>query len=159
MGSKGEQLAEQFEQSLADFVRTVESFPEDKWQSLCGDEGWTVAATARHVGYQWEIEKELIEGTAGTKPMPSYTWDDVNKRNADHAQQYSSASKTDVLGLLREKGPPMASLVRGLSDEQLNRKTPFPLADGAAVTPQQIIEGGVLIDHINAHLKSIRAVQ
>jgi hypothetical protein len=157
MGNQGEELATQFENALAELVQTVETFPDDKWQAVCGDEGWTVAATARHVGYQWEIEKELIEGTAGRAPMPPYSWDDVNKRNEDHAQQFSTASKADVLGLLRDQGPTMATYVRGLSDDELAKKTPFPLADGAAVSPQQIIEGGVLIDHINAHLKSIRA--
>lgn len=44
-----------------------------------------------------------------------------------------------------------------LSDEQLDRTAPLALADGAGVSAQQLIEGGVLIEHVRGHLNSIRA--
>jgi hypothetical protein len=158
MGQRANALAEQFEKAMADLTKTIESVPDDKWSALCGDEQWTVAATAHHVGAQWPLEKEYLDAAAAGGTMPSYTWDDINKRNADHAEQHKSASKADTLKLLREGAPAMAAWVRGLSDEQLDRTSPLPLADGAQVSTQQLIEGGVLIDHAVTHLKSIRGV-
>ncbi|MEO6197760.1 MAG: hypothetical protein ABIP58_06585 [Dehalococcoidia bacterium] len=40
----------------------------------------------------------------------------------------------------------MAAYIRGFSDEQLDATINLPLAGGAAVATQQLIEGGVLID-------------
>lgn len=62
-----------------------------------------------------------------------------------------------MLKLLRDGGATMAAYVRNLTDQQLDRAAPLALADGAEVSAQQLIEGGVLIDHAEAHLKSIRA--
>jgi hypothetical protein len=45
--------------------------------------------------------------------------------------------------------------VRGLSDEQLERTAALALAGGASVSAQQLIEGGVLIDHVLGHMKSL----
>ena len=91
------------------------------------------------------------------RPMPAYTWDDINGTNERHARELSACSKKDVLTLLRDGSLTMASYVRGLTDEQLDRTASFPLADGASVSTMQLIEGGILIDHVNAHVKSIRA--
>lgn len=158
MGNRGEALADKFEQELAKLVEAIEQYPDASWQKVCGDEGWTVAATAHHVGHQWSLERELLDGTVGNAPMPSYSWDDVNARNEQHAQEFSGVSKDAVIAYLREGATGMASYVRGLSDEQLERRAAFPLANGAEVNAQALIEGGVLIDHITAHLKSIQAV-
>jgi hypothetical protein len=65
--------------------------------------------------------------------------------------------KADAIKQLREKSKPVAQWVRGLSDEQLDRTGQLPLADGATVTTQNLIEGGVLIDHAVSHLKSIKS--
>ena len=64
-----------------------------------------------------------------------------------------------MLQLLRDGGASMAAYVRGFTDAQLDRTAPLALADGAAVQAQALIEGGVLIDHVNGHLKSIRAAR
>ena len=156
--SRAEALADQFEKALGELIQTVEACPDDQWGKVCGDEGWTVAATARHVGFQWELERKILDGAAGITPVYQCTWDDVNTLNEKHAQEHSNASKAAVAALLRSGGPEMGAYVRGLSDEQLDNAPPFPLADGAKVPTQALIEGGVLIDHITAHLKSISAV-
>lgn len=157
MSKRSDELAERFEQALAELMDTVERCSEAQWRALCGEEQWTVAATAHHVGAQWPLEREYIVGAAERGKAPDYTWDDINQRNARHAQEFSAATKTDVLSLLREGGASMAAYVRGLSDEQLDRTVALPLADGAQVSTQQMIEGGVLIAHATEHLQSIRA--
>lgn len=159
MASRGEELASQFEQAMEEFTKVVEGWPDDRWTTAHGDEGWTVAATAQHVSGQFPLEMEYITACAEGREMPPHTWEDINTRNDTRAEHNTTASKADVIAELREKGSVATEYVRGLSDEQLDRKAMLPLADGAAVSTQQLIEGGVLIDHVRAHTKSIESAR
>jgi hypothetical protein len=100
---------------------------------------------------------EYITAAAEGKEMPGYSWDDINARNDARAEKNSTASKADVLRELRDGATSTAAYVRGLSDEQLERAGALALAGGASVTAQQLIEGGVLIDHVRAHMQSLQA--
>jgi hypothetical protein len=157
MAGRSEKLAVQFESAVADLIRAVEQCPDAQWRAVCGDEQWTVAATAHHVGSQWPLELEYISAAAEGRTAPAHTWDDINAKNARHATEFSACTKADAAKLLRDGSAPMAAYVRGLKDEQLDRTMALPLANGAAVSTQQLIEGGVLIEHATAHLQSIRA--
>lgn len=73
-------------------------------------------------------------------------------------------SLVGTAGVVKASGPVNADAdvepalrQRALSDEQLDRTGALPLADGASVSTQQLIEGGVLIGHVTGHLASIRA--
>jgi len=158
MGDRAEALASQFEQAVDEFANTIEQCSDEQWRATCGDEGWTVAQMAQHVAGQfYPLEHEYISAAAEGREMPSYSMDDINGMNDRRAAKFSAASKADVLDTLRGDGSKMAAYVRGLSDEQLDLARPLPLAGGAPVSTQQLIEGGVLIDHVKGHLKSIRA--
>jgi uncharacterized damage-inducible protein DinB len=157
MGSRSEALAQQFEAEVAELAKAIEQHPDDKWQATCDGEGWTVAGTAHHVAAQFGLEKEYLSAGAEGRELPAYTWEHINNLNERRAEEYRSCTKADALKLLRESAPAMAAFVRGLSDEQLDRKGKLALAGGAEVSTQQLIEGGVLIDHVRGHTKSIRA--
>jgi hypothetical protein len=157
MAKRAEALAERFDTAVDELAKTIDGLSDNQWGAICGDERWTVAATARHVGAQWPLEMEYLTAIADGKPLPTYTWDDINARNEQHAKEFSSCQKADAIKLLREKSGPISKWVRALSDEQLDRTAPLPLADGAVVSTQALIEGGVLIDHAVAHLASIKA--
>lgn len=60
MGARSDALATRFEQAFTDLAKTVESCSPAQWQAVCGDEGWTVAATAHHVASQLPLEREYI---------------------------------------------------------------------------------------------------
>jgi len=157
MPSRAESLADKFEQAVAEFATTIERIPDDKWNAKGGPEGWTVAGVAQHVSGQFPLEMQYITAAAEAKPLPSYSWDDINGMNESRAEKNSSASKAEVLRELREGAASTASYVRGLSDEQLERTASLALAGGATVSAQQLIEGGVLIDHVLGHMKSLPA--
>jgi uncharacterized damage-inducible protein DinB len=157
MASRAESLADRFEQAVAEFASTIERIPDDKWTTKDGPEGWTVAGVAQHVSGQFPLEMEYITAAAEGKPLPPYTWDDINARNENRADKNSAASKADVLRELRTGAASTAAYVRGLSDDQLDRTGQLALAGGATVSAQQLIEGGVLIDHVLGHLKSLPA--
>jgi hypothetical protein len=156
MPTRAEQLANQFEQAVNDFAKTIEQIPDDRWLATGGPEGWTIAALAQHVSGQYPLEMEYLTAAAEGRPLPSYTWDDVNGMNGRRADANSNASKANVLRELRDNAANAAAFVRGLSDEQLDRASALPLAGGAEVATQQLIKGGVLIDHAREHMKSLQ---
>ncbi len=156
MTGRAEALAKRLDEAVAEFAAAVESCPDARWREEHGPEGWTVAVTAQHVAGQFPLEKEFIAEAANGGKGLSYTWDDINGKNDGRAAANANASKADVLALLRSGAAAMSAYVRGLSDEQLDRTAPLALADGAAVSTQQLIEGGVLIEHVTGHLESMR---
>ena len=157
MPTRAESLAEQFEQAVNDFAKTVEQIPDDKWTAIGGPEGWTIAGVAQHVSGQFPLEMEYITAAAEGRPLPGYSWDDINTRNDSRAEKNSNATKDQVLRELSEGAASTAAYVRALTDEQLDRAGSLALAGGANVTAQQLIEGGVLIDHVRGHMKSLQA--
>ena len=157
MGQRTSALADQFEQALAEFASTIEAIPDDKWTTAKGPEGWTLAATAQHVSGQFPLEMEYITAIAEGRPLPSYSWDDINGKNDGRAAKNTSVTRADVLRELRESGKSVAAYLRGLQDDQLDRTGELALTGGATVNTQALIEGGVLIDHVRGHLASLRA--
>jgi hypothetical protein len=157
MASRAQDLANRFEQAVNDFASAVESCPDDKWGTCCEEE-WTVAQVAQHVAGQFPLESEFLFASAEGRDLPSYTLDDINSKNDARAASDQNVSKADVLKTVRDGAASMSAFIRGLTDEQLDRAAPLDLAGGANVTLQQLLEGGVLIDHVGGgHLKSIRA--
>jgi hypothetical protein len=157
MSARSETLANRFDEAVDEFAKAIESCSDAHWQATCGEENWTVAATAQHVAGQFPLEMEYITASAEGRPLPGYGWDDVNGKNEDRAARNTAATKAEVLALLRSEAPRVSAYLRALSDEQLDASNPLKLADGASVTTQQLIEGGVLIAHVHGHLASIRA--
>jgi len=157
MPHRAEQLANDFEQAVNDFAKMIEQIPDDKWSAKGGPEGWTIAGVAQHVSGQFPLEMEYITAAAEGRPLPGYSWDDINAKNEGRADKNSAASKADVLHELREGAASTAAYVRRLSDEQLDRAGALKLAGGASVSTQQLIEGGVLIDHVRGHMSSLQS--
>jgi hypothetical protein len=157
MGSRSSELADRFQQAVAEFAKTIEQLSDEKWSTASGPEGWNVAATAQHVSGQFPLEMEYITAAAEGRSSPAYSWDDINGKNDSRAAANGAVSKADVLKELRDGAASTAAYIRALSDEQLARTTKLALAGGAEVSAQALIEGGVLIDHVNGHLKSIQA--
>jgi len=156
MGERSAALADQFEKAVAEFAKEIEETPDDKWGATTG-EGWTVAAAAQHVSGQFPLEMEYITAAAEGRESPVYSWDDINGKNDGRAAKNTAVSKAEVLKELRDGAASTAAYIRGLSDAQLDSTIALPLAGGADVSAQQLIEGGVLIDHVNGHLAGIRA--
>lgn len=156
MGSRTNALADQFEQAVSAFADAIDQYPDARWTAAQGLEGWTVAATAQHVSGQFPLEMEYITACAEGRPLPGYSWDDINAKNDGRAAANLQAGKAGVIQELRDGAATTAAYIRALNDDQLDLKGHLALA-GAEVTCQQLIEGGVLIDHVRGHLQSIQA--
>ncbi len=159
VGQRSTEVAQRFESAVAEFETAVQAVPDDKWNAEC-EAPWTTAQVAAHIAGQFPLESEIFMPAAdGDKALSAFTWAEVNGRNDARAAAEANATKDDVLKTIRDGARPIAAYIRGLTDEQLDRKSPLSLADGAEVTTQQLLEGGVLIDHVGGgHLASIKAM-
>ena len=155
--SRANDLADQFEAAVAEFAKAVDACSDAQWKAVCNAEGWSVAQTAQHVSGQFPLEMEFITAAASGKPLPSYTWDDINGKNDSRAAKNAAATRADVVKELRAGAASTAAYIRALSDEQLDRTGALGLAGGASVSTQQLIQGGVLTEHVTGHLESIRS--
>lgn len=156
MGQRATQLADQYDQAVAEFAKAIESCTDAQWACICNAEGWTVAQTAQHVAGQFPLEMTFITACAEGRDLPALTWDELNSKNENRAAENATVTQAAVMKELRERAAPTSAYVRALTDEQLDRTAKLGLADGAEVSTEQLILGGVLIAHVTGHLESIR---
>jgi uncharacterized damage-inducible protein DinB len=154
MSQRSQVLANQFEQASQEVIATVERCSDAQWTTKTSSETWSVGVVAHHVAQGHESIAGFVKMIATGQPLPPLTMDTLHQLNAEHAKQYADCTKTETLALLRKNAAAAAGIVRGLSDEQLDRSA--PVLGGPSKTAQQMVEQ-VLIGHMQEHHGSIRA--
>lgn len=154
MSTRAEDLAIRFERTNEDLIATVERSDDVEWRQPCPNEQWSVGVLAHHVAEDHELLAGFVQQLANGEPLPTLTQAQVDAMNAERAQQCADCTKAETLELLRRNGTAAASLVRALSDDQLDRTGAF---FGQTMSTAQLVER-VLIGHIEDHGRSIRQV-
>ena len=154
MGARAEQLAKKFDEACGEMNTTVEKLSDADWKKTTSGEKWTVGVVAHHVAVSHAGIAGLVDMVAKGKPLPNMTMDMIHEGNAKHAKEHANTSKVETLALLKENGSKAAGVVRGLSDEELERSA--KVLGGPPMTSAQVIEA-ILINHVNEHLGSIKA--
>jgi hypothetical protein len=158
--SRSETLADQFETSLANFVRVIESLNNDQWRmrgrNTPGmrindeDEARPLGVIAHHVAVNLNVIMGRIETAMREQQAPPLDFKQVNAR---HANEYADTTKAQVLTILQDSGEQIANHLRSIPDEKLDIAQELP---SGKMTVQQRIER-VLIGHIQGHQGSIEA--
>jgi uncharacterized damage-inducible protein DinB len=156
MGQRVEALAAELQRVNGELEQAIETCSDDDWRRVCSGEGWSVGVAARHVAVTHESIAGLVQAVANEQPVPPITPEMLDAYNAQHAAEFANCTREEVLALHRRGARAAADAVRGLGDEQLDRTAPIPIAGGASMSAQQVIEAG-LIGHPSEHLASIRA--
>ena len=151
MSERAQTLTREFEQAHEQVVQTVERCPDQQWQANCR-EGWTVAATADHIAEGYDFCKQMTQMMANGDPLPAIPMNALHEGNRQHAEQYANCSKQETLDALRSRAEQLAGFLRGLSDEQLQRRGQF---FGMDMTTEQFIQN-IAIGHPREHLQSIQ---
>ena len=154
MGARAEQLASKFDQSCQEFNTVVEKLNDADWKKETAAEQWSVGVVAHHVAGACGAIAGLVERIAKGQPLPGLTMEALHENNAKHAKEYANVSKAETLALFKTNAANASGMVRELSDAELDRSA--TLLGGRPMTAAQVIEG-VLINHINEHLGSIRS--
>lgn len=152
---RAEDLARRFEEANAQLIATIEGCPDDRWFVQCEDGGRTVAIVAHHVASGHVPIAEWVQSLAAGQPV-SVAPDMIHRANDAHALRFANVSRDDTVDLLRTTGQQAADIVRGLTDEQLERSAPVAILGGNEVRAIDLAER-ILIGHINAHVADIRA--
>jgi len=158
MSGKAADLAAKLEATNAAVIEAVESSSDADWQSVTPSEGWSVGVAARHIAISHVPIMGLVELVANGGEVPEITMEMFHAGNAQHAQEHAACTKDEVLEILRRDGKVAADKLRGLSDEQLDRKAAMAFAGGAEMSALQIVEG-ILLGHPAQHLESIKAAK
>jgi hypothetical protein len=156
MSTRAEELARRVEQGAAELIAAVEGMSDAEWSTICPDEQRSVGVLVHHVGAAYPDEAEIITALANEGGMPGLTWDVVNQGNREEASHHAGVDKAAAIALIRDNVATAAAVVRGLSDEQLDRVAPNDLHWGAPLTVQFFVEQHP-IAHPYMHLESIRA--
>ncbi len=155
MGARAEKLAKQYEDKAKEMTDLLEKLSEADWKKIAGGEKWPVGVAAHHVAGSHEPIAGIVRGVASGQTLPTFTMAMLDEMNAKHAKEHAGCTKEETLALHKKGVASAASTVRGLSDAELD-KSGVVLTGMPAMTVQQIVEG-ILINHVNDHLGSIRA--
>ncbi len=155
MGARAEKLASKFDESCRELNTVVEELSDADWMKVTSAEKWPVGVVAHHVAGGHARVSGLVQLVAKGQPVPHLTMDMVNENNAKRAEEHAATTKAATLALLKTNGANAASIVRGLSDAELDRSGTV-LVGMPPMTAAQAIER-ILINHVHEHLGSIRA--
>ena len=155
MSARAEALAKQFESRVTEMTETIEKLTDADWKKVTSAEKWSVGVTAHHVASAHEGISGIVKAVAAGQSMPNFTMAMLDEMNAAHAREHASCARAETLALHKKNAAAAAALVRGLADAELD-KSGVVLTGMPAMTTQQIVEG-ILINHVNEHLASIRA--
>ena len=156
MSTRTEELARRVERGAAELIAAVEGLSDAEWSTMCPDEQRSVGVLVHHVGAAYPDEAEIITALASEGGMPGLTWDVVNQGNREEASSHTEVDKAKAIALVQENAATAATVICGLSDEQLDRAAPTDLHWGAPLTVQFFVEHHP-IAHPYMHLESIRA--
>ena len=149
-------LADRIEEGAANLFSFAEELSEEEWNTPVSEsDSRPVGVILYHVASVYPIEIDLARTIASGKAIADVTWEAIAEMNAKHAQEFSGATKTSVLELLRQNSHEAAVAVRAFTDAELDRAAPFSLSYGAPVTAQFVIEDHAL-RHSWHHLARIR---
>lgn len=154
MGAKSEALAKQFETRADQAATLVDNLSDAEWRTTTGSEKWTVGVTAHHVASSLELVADIVSGIVAGQSARHFTTKMLDEMNAAHAKEADRYTRVETVALLRRGAAKAASVVRGLSDEQLATSGPV-FADAPPMTAEQLITMA-LINHVDEHVGSIR---
>jgi hypothetical protein len=157
--TRSARYASEFEAAQDEFIRLVESLSDADWRATGKnypqrmneeDEGRPVGVIAHHVATSGPFIIDRIQAMLEGRPMPPL---DFRVANARHASEHANVTKDEVLRVLKDTRPQIATAVRAIPDDQLDQMRETPVGPWSVA---QRLER-VLVGHIKAHQGSIEA--
>ncbi len=156
VSERTEALAQRFEKANSGFIEMVQGCSDEQWLTKCPGENRSVAVVASHVAGAYRAIVGWVQTIASAQQLPPLTIEIIDQLNAQHAERHPNPTKEEVVTALQRNGEAAAAMVRGLTDEQLDRKGAAPLFGSEPVSAQQLIEYN-LIGHMRGHQRDIQA--
>jgi hypothetical protein len=155
MGAKSEALAKQFEAKVQEATAVLERLSDADWKKTTSSEQWTVGVVAHHIAGSHEPIAGMIKTVAAGQSIPNFTLDMLHDLNAKHAKEHANTSKAETIALHKKGAAAAAAVLRGLNDADLD-KSGTVLTGVPPMSAEQVVSR-ILFNHIDEHLKSIKA--
>jgi hypothetical protein len=140
-------LARDLESASEALAEILENVPPDRWMHVPGPGVWSVGKDAEHLSeaatyHQWIVRQTIGQQVASRRPP------------LERNELTTDLSPREAVGLLRQRTVESATLIRALTDDQLDLPTrpPRARAQNLAVTIER-----VLVGHYRAHGDDIAA--
>ena len=155
MNKRAKALADRLERGVAALVTFANALNTAQWKTPIPKDGRTVGVVIHHVASVFPTEIHLAQILASGKPVTGVTTTDIHEANAAHARDNADVTKEDALRLLERNGAAAATVIRSLTDEQLDRAAPVSLYEDAPLTTQFMLEDHA-VRHSYHHLMLLR---
>src|SRR5688572_11284844 len=97
--------AGQFQSANDEIISLVTACSDEQWRQPTSSETWSVAVVAHHVATVHRDFTGIVRKLAsGESFSPSSSMEMVDRKNAEHAQDYANVGKPETLALLRANG-------------------------------------------------------
>jgi hypothetical protein len=154
MSARTDALARKVEKVNDDLRAVIEQSTPAQWSAKCADGDWTQGFSGFHAANSVGFITGMIQGLANGVGLPPMTMADIDQQNAGQLAEHSGCTKEQALELLKAGSPASVQMVRGLSDEQLDRKVSL-LTGMPEMSVEQVIEM-LMIGHAAGHTASIK---
>lgn len=155
MSRRSDGLADRCDRATQAVIDLIAGAPPVALHRSCEAEGWTAAAVAAHVALSQDFLISRVRCIVEDEQFPPFDAAAFHGRNARVAEENAYLSAEQVIALLRNHGAQAVEYVRGLKDDDLDRRRPIPAIGDDPTTAEQFVER-VLIGHSEAHLQSLR---
>jgi hypothetical protein len=148
-------LADEFARANAEAVAFARACPDETWVRTVPGEEWAVGVVLHHIaeshdnGCRWLLGMARGDGVSDTAEA-------IDEANAAHAARTGAVTQAETVALLEVNGGRMEAVLRGLSDEELDRKAPFGPAGGQSFSTADLAV--VPARHTREHLAHARRV-
>jgi hypothetical protein len=154
MSARADALAEKVQGANDALKQAIESSSDEQWKAKCSDGVWTQGFAGYHAANSIGFITGMIQGLAAGQALPPITMAQIDEGNAQDAQAHmDTCSKQEVLSTIASNSPASVQLVRGLSDEQLDRRVSL-LQGAPEMSVEQVIEL-LLVGHSAGHTATI----
>ena len=155
MNKRAIALADRLERGVSALATFADALSAAQWKTRIPKDGRTVGVVVHHVASVFPTEIHLAQILAGGKAVTGVTTDDIHEANAAHARDNAEVTKEEALRLLQRNGAAAATVIRTLTDEQLDRAAPVSLYEDAPLTTQFMLEDHA-VRHSYHHLLLLR---
>jgi hypothetical protein len=139
-------LADRLEEGAAMLADLASSLTDAEWQTRLPHDGRKIGVVVHHVGNMYPIEIQLAQTLAAGKPVVGVTKKEVDEINAKHATEFDDVTKETAIEFLRRNSAAAATVIRSLTDDELDQSAPLSLNSDAPLTCQFMLE-----DHAVRH--------
>jgi DinB superfamily len=174
-GSRAQALADEFEAVVHDFDACTQAMSPEQWRmravnspiwQLGEDERRPIGPIAYHTAEVIATHTAMLRAAGEGRPLPvpggRWTIEGVAEWNAEMAERNAGVTQQQVHDLLMANAAEALDVIRGLTDEQLDRR--LSDADREAVGPfnPELRTAGEIVEqclagHLRVHLTSFQA--